>query len=109
MAEGKQTTKLDEDKLPDPPVETRRTPTAKVTGVKKVESPDLDAPAELATVEVTGFEHDGRAVTLRFEGVGAAGGKVGQETLDSLLANTAVAWQREEDRRDWVRDYGTRA
>jgi hypothetical protein len=102
---GTQTTRLDPETIPDPPPETRRTPTAKVTGTSKLESPDLDVPAEVATVEVSGFEHDGKAVTLRFADVPAPGGKVPQETLDGLLSSTAVAWQRDEDRRDWVRDY----
>lgn len=109
MAEGKQTAKLDEDKVPDPPVQSRRTPSARVAGVSTQDDRDLDQAAEVATVEVTGFEHDGKAVTLRFDGVPAGGGKVPQDTLDQLLANTAVAWQRDEDRRDWVRDYGTRS
>jgi hypothetical protein len=114
MAEEKksstaQTVRLDPETVPDPPVESKRKPAARVSGTSEVSSPDLDGPVEVATVEVTGFEHEGKAVTLRFEGVPAADGKVTQETLDSLLTNTAVAWQRIEDRRDWVRDYGSRS
>jgi hypothetical protein len=114
MAEDKksgtaQTVRLDPETVPDPPVETKGRPTARVAGTSTLESPDVDGTAEVASVEVSGFEHEGKAVTLRFEGVPAAGGKVAQETLDQLLSNAAVAWQRDEDRRDWVRDYGTRS
>jgi hypothetical protein len=104
-----QTVRLDPETVPDPPVESRRRPVAKVTGTETVSSPDLDGDGEIATVEVTGFEEDGKPITLRFEGVPATGGKVPQETLDGLLSNAAVAWQRPEDRAAWVRDYGTRS
>jgi hypothetical protein len=105
-----QTVRLDPETIPDPPVATRRRPTAKVTGTETVTSADLDGDGQAATVELSGFDdEDGKPVTLRFEGVPATGGKVPQETLDGLLANAAVAWQRPEDRAAWVRDYGTRS
>lgn len=109
MAESKQTARLDADQVPDPPVETSKTPAAKVTGVSKVTDGDLTGTAEVANVEVSGFEADGKAVTLRFTGVPAGDGKVPRETLDDILAAVAVAWQRPEDRDDMIRQYGGRS
>lgn len=108
MAEGKQTARLDQDRVPDPPVETAKTPTARLAGITKQTDPDLTGTAELATVEVAGFEADGKAITLRFGGVPAGDGKVPKETLDAILAAVAVAWQRPEDRDDMIRDFSTK-